>query len=109
MISKSNDNSYHDNTSVFSEKDPHPNAIECHKLPDCFEELSLYPIKLYIGITISMSLVLSVCALFISLMQSVNGAQFLNIKSSLLLFGFAAGGCTASIDIFPLKTKYASL
>ena len=56
-----------------------------------------------------MSLVLSVCVLFISLMQSVNGAQFLNIKSSLLLFGFAAGGCTASIDIFPLKTKYASL
>ena len=43
----------------------------CHKLPDVFEYLSLYFIKLYIGISMSMSLALSICALFISLMQLV--------------------------------------
>ena len=47
-----------------------------HKLPDVFEELSLYSIKLYIGITISISLASSICILFISFMQLVNGAHF---------------------------------
>ena len=46
----------------------------CHKL----SVLSLYSIKLYIDSTTSMPLVLSICILFILLMQSVNGAQFLN-------------------------------
>ena len=41
--------------------------------------------KLYISITTSISLALSICVLFISLMQSVNGAQFLNISSFSLL------------------------
>ena len=41
----------------------------CHKLPDVLEHLSLYSIKLYIDITISMSLALSICVLLISLMQ----------------------------------------
>ena len=50
----------------------------------------LYSIKLYIGITISISLALSTCVLFISLMQLVNGAQFLNITFLFLLFGAAA-------------------
>ena len=49
----------------------------------------LYSIKLYIGITISTSLALSICVLFISLMQSVNGAQLLNITFLLALFGAA--------------------
>ena len=38
----------------------------------------MYSIKLYIGITISISLALSSCVLLTSLMQLVNGAQFLN-------------------------------
>ena len=38
-----------------------------------------------------MYLTLSICVLFISLMQSVNGEQFLNSNFLSLLFGFAAG------------------
>ena len=47
-----------------------------------------------------MSLTLSSCVLFISLMQPVNGAQFLNITFLLSLFGFAPA-CGA-IDIVSL-------
>ena len=47
-------------------------------ISDIFEKLSLYSIKLYIGNTTSMSLALSFCVLFISFMQSVHEAQFLN-------------------------------
>ena len=50
----------------------------CHKLSYVFETLSLYSIKLYIGLITSMYLSLSICVLFILLMHSVNGAQFLN-------------------------------
>ena len=46
----------------------------CHKLPDAFEQLSLYYIKLYIGITISMHSALSTSVLFILLIQLINGA-----------------------------------
>ena len=38
-----------------------------------------------------MYLTLSICVLFISLMQSVNGEQFLNSNFLSLLLGFAAG------------------
>ena len=44
-----------------------------HKLPDDFEKLSSYPIKL--------SFALSIYVLFISLMQSESGAQFLIVIS----------------------------
>ena len=60
----------------------------------------LFSIKLYIGIITSIYLVLSICVLFISLMQSVNAAQ---------LFGFAAGSGTGAIVIVPLTSIYASL
>ena len=50
-------------------------------------KLNLYSIKLYIGITISISWALSTCVLFVSLMQLVNGAQFSN---TYLLVLFAA-------------------
>ena len=43
-----------------------------HKLQDVFE-LSLFFIKLYIGITASISLALCICTLFILLMHSLNG------------------------------------
>ena len=56
-----------------------------------------------------MYLALSICVLFISLMQSVNGAQFLNTTSLSLLFGCAAGGGTGAIVIVPLASIYASL
>ena len=59
----------------------------------------------YIDISTSISSALAICVLFISLMQSVNGAQFLNITFLLLLFGFtAAGGGTGTIDVVPLKS-----
>ena len=58
--------------------------IMIHKLPYVYEQLSMYSSKLYIGITTSKSFALSICVLFILLMQSVNGAQFLNIASLLL-------------------------
>ena len=48
-----------------------------------------------------MSLALSICVLFISLMQSVNGAQFLNITSLSLLPPPAANAAT---DIDYLKS-----
>ena len=41
----------------------------------------------YICIT-SISLALSICVLFISLMQSINRAHILNTTSLMLLFGF---------------------
>ena len=53
-----------------------------------------------------MSLALSVCVLFISLMQSVNGAQFLN-TTCILLFPQPAAN-SASL-IVPLASIYASL
>ena len=56
-----------------------------------------------------MSLALSICVLFISLMQSVNGAQFLNTNSLWLLFAFIAGGGTGANVIVPLTGIYASL
>ena len=46
-------------------------------------------------------------------MQLVNGAQFLNITFSLVLFAAAAAAAAAaavlSTDIFPLTSIYASL
>ena len=49
---------------------------------------------------------LSTCVLFILLMQSLNGTQFLNITSLPLL---TTPGASAVTDIVPLKTIYASL
>ena len=55
----------------------------CYKFPDVFYILLFFYIlhstKLYIAITISISWVSSTCVLFISVVQLVNGAQFLNI------------------------------
>ena len=50
----------------------------CHKPPEVSEQLSLYSIKLYIGIIISRFSALSTCSSFIWFMHFVNGAQFLN-------------------------------
>ena len=55
-----------------------------------------------------MSLGLSICVLFVSLMQSVNGEQFLNTTSLLLLSGFATGSGAGAIAIVPLTTRYPS-
>ena len=56
------------------------------------------------SLSMSMSLALSICVLFISLMQSINGAQFLNTTSLLLLSGFAAGTSAGAIFIVPLTS-----
>ena len=55
-----------------------------------------------------MPIALSICVLFISLMQSVNGSQFLNTTSLLLLLFRLYPACSA-IDKVPLKIIYASL
>ena len=54
-----------------------------------------------------MSLALFICVLFISPMQSVNGAQFL-IITFFLLFGFAAVPVFGTV-IVPLTSMYATL
>ena len=53
-----------------------------------------------------MYLKLSICVLFISLMQLVNGAQFLNTTCILL---FPPPTANAATVIIPLKGIYASL
>ena len=53
-----------------------------------------------------MSLALYTCVLFISLMQSVNGAQFLNITFLPL---FPPPAANAATVIVPLRNIYASL
>ena len=55
--------------------------------------------KLYISITPSMSLALSICVLFISLIQSVNGAKFLNASTWYALYGFSPA-CGATCHFF---------
>ena len=50
---------------------------------------------------------LSICVFFISLMQSVNGAQFLNTTFFPALFGLSPA--CASIDTVPITSIYASL
>ena len=62
--------------------------------------MSLYYIKLCIGITTSVSLTLSNCVLFISLMQLVNGTQVLNITFLFLLFGAAAFPAAGIVIVF---------
>ena len=66
-------------------------------------------IKLYIGITVSIYSAFSTCALFISIMQLVNGAQFLNIISLLILFTGAAWAAFFETDLVPLTRMCASL
>ena len=56
-----------------------------------------------------MSLALSTCVLFISLMQSVNGASFLNITFLLALFAAAAPAVVFGTVIVPLTSIHASL
>ena len=53
-----------------------------------------------------MSLALSVCVLFISLMQLINGEQFLNITCIFLFLPPAANAATV---IVPLTSIHASL
>ena len=67
--------------------------------------------KFYIGITTSRSFALSTWVLFVSIMQSVNTVQFLNITPLFLLspFRYAASAPIPVIAIFPFASMYASL
>ena len=56
-----------------------------------------------------MSLALSTCVLLISLMQLVNGAQFLNMTILLVLFAAAPAPAVLLTVIVPLTIIYASL
>ena len=56
-----------------------------------------------------MSWALSICVLFILLMQSVNGVRFLNINFLLALFAAAPSAAVFGIVIVPLKCIYASV
>ena len=56
-----------------------------------------------------MPLALSICLSLISLMQLVNGAQFLNITFLLVLFAAASAAAVLLTAIVPLTRIYASL
>ena len=56
-----------------------------------------------------MSLGLSTCVLLISLMQLVNGAQFLNITFLLVLFASASAAAVLLAAIVPYTRIYPSL
>ena len=73
--------------------------------------MSLYHIKSYNGITISICLALSNPALFISLLQLINREQFLNIAPLFLSSAYLAAASSAApvSVIFPLTSMYASL
>ena len=55
------------------------------------------------------SLALSISTLLISLLQSVNGAQFLNVTILLPLFASASAADVLLTVIVPLASMYASL
>ena len=54
-----------------------------------------------------MSLALSTCLLLISLMQLVNGGQFLNITFLLVLLAFASAAAVLSLYV-PLDSSFIS-
>ena len=56
-----------------------------------------------------MSLALPICVLLISIIQLVNGAQFLNITFLLVLFAAAPSAAVLLALIIPLPRIYASL
>ena len=66
----------------------------------------LYSIELYIGITTTMCLALSICVFFILLMESVNGAQVLNITSLSLLFSCTCAAAMFATNIIPYIIPY---
>ena len=74
----------------------------------CQEKLSLYSIKWYIGITMSISLGLSIFVLFISHMELVNKAQFL-VVIFFLLFAATPAAVVLRTVIVVLKSIYESL
>ena len=61
----------------------------------------IYSIKLWTGITKSISWASSTCILFILLTYLVNGAQFLNINFLLVLFTGAAAAAVFVTVIIP--------
>ena len=65
----------------------------------------MYSIKLYIGIATSISCASSTCVLFISLMQLINGAYFLNVTFLFQLFG-AAAVPVCGTTLVPLTCMY---
>ena len=67
----------------------------------------LYFIILYMGIITSIPVAFSVCALLISLMESVKGRQFLKITSLLLIFGFVGDDGAGAIAIVQFTGIYA--
>ena len=71
----------------------------------------LYSIELHIGITPSISLILSICVLFISVMQFANDEQFSNITClSLSSAGLAGAIAPAPVTaVVPSTNIYASL
>ena len=72
--------------------------------------LALYSIKLYIGITISIYLALPISVLFISLLQLINGAKYLNITHLSLPSVLAAEPAPSPvIVILPVTSMYTSL
>ena len=69
----------------------------------------LYSIKLYTGITILISLALSISILFISLFQLINGAQFLNITPLFLSSARFAASSSPPPVIAVVPYKYVCM
>ena len=66
----------------------------------------MYSIKLYIGITVSISSTLSMSVLFILVMHLVNGAHFLNVTPlSLLSACLAAASFPAPVIVLVAFTS----
>ena len=75
------------------------------KTSRCFRiVISIFYSKLYIGITMSMSLALSIFVLFISLTQLVNGVQFF-----IFFLMFADDAALSETVMVALTSTYASL
>ena len=65
-----------------------------------------YSIKLYNGITMSISLALSICVLVISHTQLVNGEKFWNVTFLFVLFSAALAAAILLTVLVPLTNIY---
>ena len=83
----------------------------CYKLAVVAKKLSLYSIRLYIGITISKSFTSCICVLLILVVYSVDKTEFLNITFLLFLSAcIAAASAPCPIRVMAsLTSMHASL
>ena len=81
-------------------------SLNCHKLPVVSEYLSLYSIKLYIGIATQILFASSRNTSLISVLHVENGAQFLNATSVFNAFCFKLNSIALLVFTFCCLTVY---